>query len=231
MNTSTIPFGLAFMDRQGELFGEHLFSSGAKNYHGFMPSLIYLFSSQNRALEDIEAIFVATGPGSFTGLRVGLSMAKGLAHGLKVPILGVSSLEAMAGQMPYATFPICAMITSRKGEIFMAMFHWDHEKGLQRITGDNTMKLTDMPFVIEKSTLFIGNDFRNQGNKMKDLLGEKAFLAPPHLWNLKASSVGNTGLKRFLKDESDNIRDLVPRYLRPPDIRPNPFHSLSQEVI
>jgi hypothetical protein len=97
---------------------------------------------------------------------------------------------------------------------------------MRRITDDNSLKLTDMTSVIEDPTVFIGNDFRSQGNVVKELLGEKALLAPPHFWNLKASSVGIIGLKRFLNEESDSIRDLVPCYLRPPDIRPNPFPSL-----
>jgi tRNA threonylcarbamoyladenosine biosynthesis protein TsaB len=109
INTSTMQFSLALIDELGEVFGEHLLSSGAKNYNEFMPSLISLFSSQKKAAEDIGAVFVATGPGSYTGLRVGLSIAKGIAYGLHVPIIGVSGLEAMASQLPYADLPVWTM--------------------------------------------------------------------------------------------------------------------------
>ena len=194
-----------------------------------MPEIHSLLGSSNADIQDIKAIVVAMGPGSFTGLRVGLSSAKGLAHGLQIPIIGVSSLEAMASQLPYTNYPICAMIASRKGELFVALFNWDDDQRMIRVTEDISLKVEDLPSIIDGVTIFQGNDFKNQGDLIKKLLGDKAFLVPAYLWNLKASAVGTLGLKRFRIQDFDDIQDLVPSYLRPPDIRPNPYPLPSDE--
>ena len=193
-----------------------------------MPGIHFLFTTSKANPEDIRAIIVATGPGSFTGLRVGLSAAKGMAQGLQIPIIGVSSLRAMAFQLPHMTHPICPIIDSRKGEVFTSLFNWSDDHKMIRIKEDTCLKMGDLPSIIEGRTLFLGNDFKNQGRLIMKMLGHKAILAPVHLWNLKASAVGVVGLKRFLEDDFADLQDLVPSYLRAPDIRPNPFPPISE---
>ena len=95
VNTSTFQYSLALMNRDGEILAECLISGPSNNFTGFMPALHSILLSSGSAVRDIKGIIVATGPGSFTGLRVGLAMSKGLAQGLHVGIIGVSSLEAM----------------------------------------------------------------------------------------------------------------------------------------
>ena len=192
-----------------------------------MPGIHFLFTSSKTKPEDIRALIVAKGPGSFTGLRVGLSAAKGMAQGLQIPIIGVSSLRAMAFQVPHMTHPICPIIDSRKGEVFIALFNLSDDHKIIRIKEDTCLKMGDLPSIIEGRTIFLGNDFKNQGRVITKMLGHKAVLAPVHLWNLKASAVGVVGLKRFLDDDFDDLRDLVPSYLRAPDIRPSPFPPIS----
>ena len=225
VNTTTKRFGLALMNVQGTVLDEYPISPGTKNFRGFMPSAHSLLKFLKAETQDIEAVVVAIGPGSFTGLRVGLSVAKGMAQGLQTPIIGVSSLEAMASQSPYTKYPICPIIDSRKGEVFTALFTWHNNHKVIRTQEDTCLRIGDLTSIIEETTLFLGNDFRNQGHLIKEILGSKAQLAPAHLWNLTASAIGILGLKRLLAHDFDDLRDLVPSYLRPPDIRPNPFTS------
>ena len=223
VNTTTEQFGLALMDTQGIVRGEYLIASPEKNYTAFMPAVQTLMKSSKMNMQHIQAIILAIGPGSFTGLRVGLSMAKGMAYGLDIPIIGVSSLEAMAYQIADTALPICPLITSRKGEVFFALFKKDSNHVVHRLKEDLSIRLEEMASMINEPSLFIGNDISKQGGPIKSTLKDLAVLAPPHLWNLKASSVGAAGLKRFDNQDFDDLRDLVPSYLRPPDIRPNPF--------
>ena len=220
INTSTSQYGLALMQKRGTVLAEYLISSGTKNFGGFMPALASLITSSGTLKEDLEAIIVAIGPGSFTGLRVGLSAAKGIAQGLRIPVIGVSSLEAMANQLTHVYLPVCAIISSRRGEVNIAYFNWDKKEGMIREGDDASIKFSNISAIVHGPTLFIGNDMDNQGGAIKEALGEDAFLAPPHLWGLRASSIGILGLKRFHDGDFDDIRDLVPVYLRPPDIRP-----------
>jgi tRNA threonylcarbamoyladenosine biosynthesis protein TsaB len=211
------------MKEEGTTLSEYYMGSGPKNFRRFMPGIDFLLSTSEVDARDIKALIVATGPGSFTGLRVGLSEAKGMAQGLQIPIIGVSSLEAMAAQLPFARRPVCAIIDSRKGEVFVALFSWGDDQRMVRMQQDTSLRIEDLPSIIAEPTLFLGNDFNKQGHLIRELLGLKAELAPAHLWNLKASVVGTLGLKRFIAQDFDDLQELVPTYLRPPDIRPNPF--------
>jgi len=228
VNTTTMQFSLALMKVQGNILAEYLMIPGGKKFKGFMPDVHSLLTSSQVDIQDIKAIIVAIGPGSFTGLRVGLSAAKGMAQGLRIPIIGVSSLEAMATQLPFAEHPICPMITSRKGEVFTSIFKRGDNHKVIRQSKDISLKLEEMSSIIVEETLFLGNEFNSQGNQIKNILGTKALLAPPHLWSLRASAVGALGLIRFLAQDYDDLQDLVPAYLRPPVIRPAPFPMISE---
>jgi len=227
VNTTTRQFGLALTDMQGTVLAEYLILPKERNFNGFMPAVHALVESSKVGMEEIQTIAVAIGPGSFTGMRVGLAMAKGMAQGLKIPIIGVSSLEALAGQVPYANHPVCPIIDSRKGEIFTALFYWSDDGEMVRTQEDTCLRTEDLASMATETTIVLGNDFNRQSPLIKEALGAEAVLAQAHLWNLRASTVGTLGLKRFLAHDFDDPQDLVPIYLRPPDIRPNPYVSPS----
>ncbi len=228
-NTSTPQFSIALMEEEGTVLSEYYMDSTSNNFRRFVPGLHFMLSTSRVDTKEIKALIVATGPGSFTGLRVGLSEAKGMAQGLQIPLIGVSSLEAMAAQVPYVRQPVCPVIHSRKGEVFVALFSWSDDQRMMRTRQDTCLRIKDLPSVIAKPTLFLGNDFSKQAHLIREMLGRKAELAPAHLWNLKASAVGALGLKRFLAQDFDDLQELVPTYLRPPDIRPSPLVSKTEK--
>jgi tRNA threonylcarbamoyladenosine biosynthesis protein TsaB len=223
MNTSTAQFSLAVMEERGVIKAEVFLTPESKSFKGFMPALSELLIRSSIEKEHIECLVVATGPGSFTGLRVGLSAAKGLCQGLNIPIIGVSGLEAMANQLPYTVYPICSIINSKNREIFAALFQWAENGKIIRMTVDTCLPVMDLTSFIKGKTLFLGTNFQGQGPEIVKICGQKALLAPPSLWNLRASAVGAAGLGRFRRQDYDDLRDLVPSYLRSPDIRHNPY--------
>jgi|WetSurMetagenome_2_1015567.scaffolds.fasta_scaffold134904_1 tRNA threonylcarbamoyladenosine biosynthesis protein TsaB len=223
INTSTTQFGIALLSAQGDISAECLISPGEKNFKSFMPAVNSLFEACGADTKTLKAVVAAIGPGSFTGLRVGLSLAKGMAQGLKIPVIGVSSLEAMANQLPFAVHPLCTLLSSRRGEVIFALFAWEKNKGMIRIVEDQSVSFKDLAKFIKGPTYFIGNNFSAQFSSIKELIGADAIPTPRHLWQLRASAIGNLGLSRFNVNDFDDLRDLVPEYLRPPDIRPNPF--------
>jgi tRNA threonylcarbamoyladenosine biosynthesis protein TsaB len=223
INTSTLQFSLAVMTREGTLLAEMVMSSrGGRHFGGLMPALERLIADCEEDIRDVSAVAVATGPGSFTGLRVGLSAAKGLVHALGVPLVGIPSLTAMAGQISGSSLPICPLLDSRRGEVFCATFVLEDGRPAPKME-ISSLRLEEFPTVFREQTLFVGNDFRAQGAFLKKTLGAKALLAPPPLWSLRASLVGHLALDRLNSGKSDDPRALEPIYLRPPDIRPNPY--------
>ena len=215
-------FGLALLKEEGTVLAENIMSGGAKHFGTLMPALDFLFSSLKADTRALEGIIVAKGPGSFTGLRVGMSLAKGLSHALDIPIVAVSSLEALASQVPFSDFTIGPILDSRRGEVFAAQFTWrEGFDELVRQKEDIWLKLEDLPSFFRMPTLIIGNDFALQEPHLRALFGHRLMAAPAHFWNLRASAVGSLGLKRFHAGEFDDSASLNPLYLRAPDIRPN----------
>lgn len=227
INTSTAQFGLALLEENGIVVAEYLVSGGRGHFGNLMPALHFLLATSKSNLRDLKGLIIAIGPGSFTGLRVGLSTAKGLCHALDIPIVGIQSLKALASQIPYSGIPISPIIYSRKDEVFTARFVWSKNNELIQQIEDTCVKLDNLPSLFQELTIFIGNDFSREGPLIKNILHSKALLAAAHQWNLKASAVGALGLKRFNADDFDDLKSLHPLYHRPPDIRPNPFPLLS----
>ena len=223
INTSTPQFGLALLDEDGTILAEYFMSKEKGHFGSLMPALDFLLSKLKADIHDQQAIVVATGPGSFTGLRVGLSTAKGLCHGLGVPLIGITSLRALASQIPSSGLPITPILHSRKEELYAAQFIRNDSLKLLRSMDDIAIKINDFPSIFDKPSIFIGNDFSKQGHVLTNMLGTRAHLAPPHCWNLKASAVGALGVERFHARSFDDPQTLEPVYLRPPDIGPNPF--------
>jgi len=229
INTSTLQFGLALLDEEGTILAEYFMSKGG-HFGSLMPTLDFLLTSSKSSIHNLKCLTIAIGPGSFTGLRVGLSLAKGLCHALQIPIVGVSSLEALASQFPYSNFPIISLLDSRKGEFFAAQFTWRDGLELWRTREDLALRPGDFPSLLEVPSLFVGNSFSTQGPLLKETLGSRAILAPAPSWHLKASAVGSLGLKQFHAQAFDDLQALTPIYLRPPDIRPNPDPTYTKSL-
>jgi len=201
------------------LLGEYILPSRSSHFSDLMPSLDDLLTKVGLRPQKLDGLIVALGPGSFTGIRIGLAVAKGLSQCLDIPIVGVPTLLAMASQLPYLKEDICPLVTSRKGEVFTALFRWSSNGYLSRVKPDTCLRMSDLGSITGNKTIFIGNDLPNQGPLLRQQLGKEASLAPANLWSLKASSVGIVGLKRLKEGDSDCLSELVPLYHREADIR------------
>jgi tRNA threonylcarbamoyladenosine biosynthesis protein TsaB len=202
------------------LLAEYILPSGSSRYSGIMPSLDDLLTKAGLMPQELGGLTVALGPGSFTGIRIGLSIIKGLSESLDIPVVGVPTLEAMANQLSCLDKDICPLVASRKGEVFTALFRWSKRGELLRVKNDTCVKITEITTIIEAKTVFIGNNLAQQGPVLKRVLGANTLLAASNLWTLRASSVGIVGLRRLRKGDCDNSSELAPLYLRGADIRP-----------
>jgi tRNA threonylcarbamoyladenosine biosynthesis protein TsaB len=182
------------------------------------PAIQALLKEAQLGLNEIDGIAVSLGPGSFTGLRVGLSAVKGLALAAEKPVVGVPTLDALASNLPFTPYVICPILDARKGEVYSALYKNGGRGLVERLT---PYEVLSPPRLLEKiplqETIFLGDGVEVYGELIKERLGAKALFAPPHLRFLRGSSVAEIGLQRFKRGEQDDISSLVPIYVRPSD--------------
>jgi tRNA threonylcarbamoyladenosine biosynthesis protein TsaB len=120
IDTSTPICSVCISDSQS-ILGEYVTRSSITHSERLMPAIEFLFSHLDWGIDELDGLAVINGPGSFTGLRISLSVIKGLAFALKVPVVAVNALEVAAYQVPF-TGLICPAMDARRGEIFTCLF-------------------------------------------------------------------------------------------------------------
>ena len=196
-----------------------LTSNRANHAEIVLPLVEGLLKRSGLTLPELSALAVSIGPGSFTGLRIGLSTVKGLAYGWNVPVVGVSTLFAMAARVTDWDGLICPFLDARKKEVYTALLSKKAE-GLERLTEDvvsspNRIIQHIQSINGQKPCLFIGDGTRVYGDLIKKGLGDQAILSLGESFTSTAAAVARLGEGRVLKNESDPLGSLAPVYLRP----------------
>ena len=189
-----------------------------RNTHSanLMPMIEAALASAGKTAGEIDAIAAVTGPGSFTGVRIGVATAKGLAHGAGIPCIPVDALEALALSAGSFEDVICPIQDARAGQVYGAAF-----RGGERLTKDEPLKLEEY---IEKILplgdrfLFLGDGMPVHRERILALMGDKAVFAPGHLCYLRPSAAGMLALKSETRTDYLNLQAT---YLRPPNAQKN----------
>lgn len=169
---------------------------------------------------DLEGIGVVRGPGSFTGLRVGLATAKGLALASNTPLLGVSSLQCLAMQLPYVNIPVCVMLDARKQEVYTAIYNW--EAGYpQPVAVERVIKPEDLLQELTGETLFVGNGALVYRPLIVRALAGRAHFAPSFLNLPRAAAAAALAMREWEGGRTCNADELMPFYLRPSEAELN----------
>lgn len=140
----------------GRILAQYMHNSGLTHSRTLLPMIENMLSSAELTLDDIDVIAVASGPGSFTGVRIGVSTVKGLAWGAEKPVCGVSTLEAMAYHLADRDGVICPVMDARRGQIYNAKFVSESGK-LKRLCPDRAISLDELMEEAKKDekTVFI----------------------------------------------------------------------------
>ena len=213
IETSTIQGGVALVGEAG-LLSEYTLNVEATHSERLLPAIDRTLRDAGLELGALQGLAVAIGPGSFTGLRIGLSTAKALAYATGLPLVGVPSLEALAWAVPAARWPICPVLDARKQEVYAALFRTDPD-GVTRLTEDQALAPEALCERISEPTLFLGDGVAVYGELFRRLLGDRFLALPPALRGGRPASVADLGRRRLLLGERDPVDGLVPRYLRP----------------
>jgi tRNA threonylcarbamoyl adenosine modification protein YeaZ len=179
-----------------------------------LPRLTRLLDETGVELKSLSCVLVARGPGSFNGLRVGLSTAKGLAFSLDIPIIGVSSLELEACQYAESDLPIGPIFNAGRGEIATALYR--NQGSWRQLAPEHITTVDALDSEIKVKTLFCGEYVPIIADELKKKLKDKAVIAPPQ--PRRASLLSELAKGRLKAGDYDNPTTLQPLYLRRPAI-------------
>ena len=160
---------------------EHSLRSRVTHSRRLLTGIDKMLADCDLGFEDLQGIAISIGPGSFTGLRIGLSTAKGLVMATGLPLIGVPTLDGLACQLAFAGQPICAVMDARKKELFAAFYQWSKTDGLVRQSDYLALPPSRLVEQIKGSTIFIGDGIATYGDFLAEQLGEKALFSPPQL--------------------------------------------------
>ncbi len=212
--TSAKAGSVALME-DGVLLGEYFQNTGLTHSQTVMTMAQSLLQSCSLTPKDIGAVAVAAGPGSFTGVRIGVAVAKGFAWGGELPLYGVSTLEAMALSLGIYNGIVCAVMDARRNQVYNALFRAEDGK-LTRLCEDRAIALTELQEEIKNlaEPIFLVGDGSNLCYTSLQEHVPHLVLPPEHRLHQRASGVALTAEAQIAQGASGNGAELTPNYLR-----------------
>lgn len=214
IDTSTMTASCAVLDNE-KVLGEYSLDQDLSHSENLVPIIKEVLDNLKLGVKDIELFSVAIGPGSFTGLRIGIATMKSFSHVFHKPIVGISTLEGLAFNLP-SSGVIVPMIDARRERVYTGIYKWE----------DGRLKTILEPCIKEIDTfledlkkdydeiMINGNGATLYKQEILDILGNRVNLAPIGLNGCRASSIAELGLLKYESGHEDNFYNLVPEYLR-----------------
>ncbi len=215
LDTCCMPATAALCDGE-KLTAEFVINCGRTHSQMIMPQIENMFKTLGVSCSDIDCFAVSCGPGSFTGVRIGVATLKAMAHAADKPCAAVSNLEALAHNVPYFDGIICPILDARRGQVYSAMFKGS-VCGIERLTEDKAVKLSELLAELKEknlNVLFLGDGIFVHREYIKEELGSAAHFAPPNLNMNMAGSVAYLGAKAFERGDIIGYAELTPVYVR-----------------
>jgi tRNA threonylcarbamoyladenosine biosynthesis protein TsaB len=206
VETSTLAGGVALIDGD-RVVGEYVLDVRVTHSERLMPAIDRVLTDAGLRARDLEGLAVAVGPGSFTGLRIGISTVKGLALALDLPVAAVPTLDALAAGLPFARHPVCPVLDARKGEVYACLYRWDGQ-GMRRDWEYLALAPAELAGRLHEPVILLGDG-------AAAIVSPHARLAPPHRRLPSPATVGVLGHARLVAGQAAATSEVVPLYLRP----------------
>lgn len=211
VDTSSQVASCAIIDGE-KLVCEEILNNGLTHSQTIMPMIESVMKRSGFEPTDIDIFAAVTGPGSFTGLRIGVSAIKALAHAADKPCVSVSTLEAMAYNLPFCDKLIVPIMDARRGEVYNGVYRFKNGK-LTEVRAERAIPLEECCEDIKslgEDAVFLGDGLPVFRDKIKELLGERAYFAPASLNAQMAASAAVLAKEK----ETLSYAKLAPIYLR-----------------
>ena len=200
-----------------ETFGEIRLNVNVTHSERLLTIIDNLLKLTKISLNDLTAITVTKGPGSFTGLRIASSVAKALAFSNQLPLLSCSTLEALACNINYSSYKICPILDAKRNEVYTALFESKGSDLPKRLTEDVATILSDFLKNINEDTIFLGDNISDLQKEIISILGKKAHFVSRDKNQISAINVAYLGLKKVEKGDIEDPVEFAPIYLRKSD--------------
>jgi tRNA threonylcarbamoyladenosine biosynthesis protein TsaB len=212
IDTSTTTNSVA-VTVDGHLLAEYLVNPDRNNSSSLMTGLDLVMTSAGLTVDSLDVIGVTLGPGSFTGVRIGIATVKGLALASGKPVVAFSSLAMLAMNLPYAAYPVCPMFDAKKNEVYAALYRCRELP--EKLLDECVAPPADLLAQIRVPTLFIGSGALRYRDLIVDTLGEMAIFVPSVCHQPRAAAGAILAADLYSRGEFTSPGDaLVPSYLR-----------------
>lgn len=201
---------------ENNLIAEYTINNKMEHSTLIMDMVDKLLSDSNLSIDDIDGFIVSKGPGSFTGLRIGMATVKGLSFGANKPYVSISSLDALAYSLVSFDGIICPVMDALRDSVYTCLYKGNNGK-LEKLIDYSALELDDLIKILKdknEKIMFTGDGLI----KHKDYLStnlNNSFFAPNHLSIIRASSLGDLGIKLLLDNKCDELNS-SPFYLKKP---------------
>ena len=202
--------------RDGVLAGEYTINYKKTHSQTLLPMLDEVVKMIDFDLNTLDAIAVAAGPGSFTGLRIGSATAKGLGLALKKPLISVSTIEGLAFNFYRVKGLICPIMDARRNQVYTGIYRYQ-ENELVTVLEPCAIAIDELIEKLQElneEVIFTGDGMPVFEAVLKETLGQKCDFAPPHFARQRAGAIACLGAKYFSAGKVESAEEHKPVYLR-----------------
>lgn len=212
LDTSTSACSVA-LTVDGRSVAEYLVDSGKTLTERLLAAIDGVLTAGGMMVADLDGFGVALGPGSFTGVRIGVATVKGLALAAGKPVAGFSSLAMLAMNLPYSSYPVCPLFDARKNEVYAGLYRCDILP--EALAADRVLPPARLLEEIQEPTVFLGDGAVRYRELIVATLGSRAVFAPPYCALPRAAVGALLAEELFRKGRTSPLYLLNPTYIRP----------------
>lgn len=215
IDSSSTVASVAIVEEE-KIIGEYTINNKITHSQTLLPMIDEMFKISEISLESIEAIAITSGPGSFTGLRIGSATAKGLGQALNLPLIEVPTLEAMAYNMFATDKLVCPIMDARRNQTYTGVYKIVGED-LQIVLDGTAVGIDELVSKLneyDEEVIFIGDGIPVFKEFLLENMKYTPIFAPTHMNRQRAGSVGALGLKYYKEGKITNASDFRPDYFR-----------------